>query len=112
MKKQAFFGLVFGSWMIGVFLICLFPPIPDYGIVHQTSGHICLDSAPEFHLRNTFQTGSSKVPVANRFLDSNFGFLLDSERLPSSETAVAPISTQISPLFDVRILFQMYFETT
>lgn len=112
MKKQAFFGLVFGSWILGIFLICIFPPIPDYAPVDHQSGYFSQDLAPEFHLRNTSQCPSFQLNLGDRFLSVPFEFQFQSSSTPFDTRASEPVVDQIPSFFDTRILFEVYFETT
>ena len=111
MKKQLFFGVLFCSWILGVSLICLFPPIPDYKVVNQESGFVTQDSTPELHLRNTSRASFSQPDLGMELIGifSDFRFLSDLEPLFRFESSQVP--EQISSFFDSKILFRAFFET-
>lgn len=112
MKKQAFFGLVFGSWILGIFLICIFPPIPDYAPDDHQSSYFSQDLAPEFHLRNTSQNPSFQLNLGDRFLSSPFEFQFNCSLISFNTGISEPVIDEIPSLFDTKILFEVYFETT
>jgi len=112
MKKQAFFGLVFGSWILGIFLICIFPPVPDYVPADHQSSYFSQDTVPEFHLRSASQAQSFQLNLGDRVLSIPFEFQFSFSPTPFGARVSEPVIDQIPSFFDTRILFEVYFETT
>jgi len=111
MNKQAFFGILFCSWILGVSLICLFPPIPDYKVTDQNSGFLSQDSTPELYLRNSSRASISQLDFGIELIGwvSDFRFITDPQLVFSFELSKAPY--QIASFFDAKILFRAFFET-
>jgi hypothetical protein len=111
MKKQVFFGLMLAAWIAGIFLICIFPPVSDFQIADEHTGHLSSDTVPEFHLRNSFPSGSIQVDLSLKFLDSAFGFRYNPEVRLLGSISAEQAPSQLSSHFDTIILFQAFFET-
>lgn len=111
MKKRVFFGFLFCSWILGVSLICLFPPIPDYKVADQESGYLSQDSTPELHLRNTSRADFSQLDLGTAMggLVSDFQFNSVRKLLFDFGSIRAPF--EIQSFFDTKILFRPFFET-
>lgn len=111
MKKQILFKVLFLSWLSGIFLICLFPPIPDFQLEHEGESFISQDSLPEFHQRNTSQSKVFQVDLGFE-LQGDLPFRLSGfQSLHSNFDIVKQVLRQIYPLFNVRVLFKAFFET-
>lgn len=103
--------LLFSSWILGISLICLFPPIPEYHTSEHNTGNLSQDSFPEIHQRNSSQTGLFVLDFAFQGVDAtveyentqNFRFCLLSNSIGSF--------AQIPALFNAWILFEAFFET-
>lgn len=111
MKKQVFFGLMLTSWILGIFLICIFPPVPDFKDADAHTGYLSVDSLPEFHLRSSFPAGSIQADLSLKFLDSAFEFRFNPGLKFLRSVPAEPAPLQLSSRFDTKILFQAFFET-
>ncbi|OOG71118.1 hypothetical protein B0E43_17520 [Algoriphagus sp. A40] len=111
MKKQVFFGLLICSWILGVSLICLFPPIPDYKVADQESGYLSQDSTPELHLRNTFRSGFSTLDLGIELVGLFFEFQFKSVLKPLIAIGTLKAPFEIQSFFDTKILFRPFFDT-
>jgi hypothetical protein len=111
MNKQVLFALLFSCWTLGIFLICLFPPIPDYQIESQNSEYLCTDSIPELYQRNSGQLGVLQfdLGVEMLVLPSDFRSKLY-PRLSAALDLNHDIS-EVSSFFDTKLIFQAFFET-
>jgi hypothetical protein len=111
MNKKSFFAVLFTSWIFGISLICLFPPVPDYHVPDQNSGHLSQDAFPEIHQRNASQTGLFKLDFGSELVGSLVEFKsFQNFRFSSVADSISSFS-QISALFNTWILFKAFFET-
>ncbi|MBN7810596.1 hypothetical protein J0A68_06505 [Algoriphagus sp. H41] len=112
MKKQAFFGFVLAGWILGVFLICMFPPVADYQVIQPSAGYLGQDTLPELHMRSSAQTLSlvqaewmKQLPGEVIVFEAGAVQVLDPELVSPGQ------DEHTSPLFDAKVLFQPFFET-
>jgi hypothetical protein len=110
MKEKALVGLLLSCWIIGVCLICLFPPVPDVQISHPESAYLSEDSVPELHLRNTPRAAYIQVVTGAQSVASVFEYSFDSELALLDPLGLAPTFIQTFSLFDTKILFRLFFE--
>lgn len=111
MKRPHIFALLFSSWIIGIALICLFPPVPDYDTIDGNSGCLSQDSFPEIHQRSVSQTAAFDLEFGVEFDDSFFDFKSELKlRFFSRVDSLNPL-TQLSSRFNSLILFKAFFET-
>lgn len=110
MNKQSLFALLFSSWIFGISLICLFPPIPDYHAVEQQESYLSQDTAPEIHQR----ISSHSILQMDFGVDFQ-GFIQESSFTSSIKFLLKVDSKRtfqtIPSSFDTRILFKAFFET-
>jgi hypothetical protein len=111
MKKQVLFTLLFLSWLVGLSLICRFPPIPDYQISSQNSGAVCQDAFPELHQRNTSLSGDSHFFLGMELLgslaDFQFDFKVKESYLVENKLNLNPTAS----FFNTIQLLEAFFET-
>lgn len=111
MKKQALFTLLFLSWVVGLSLICRFPPIPDYHVSDQNSGSISQDAFPELHQRNTSLTGISQIYLGMELqglaADFQFNFKVKESSLFENKLNLYPTAS----FFNTILLLEAFFET-
>ncbi|WP_332914403.1 hypothetical protein [Algoriphagus boritolerans] len=74
MNNQVCFTLLFLSWIAGLSLICLFPPIPDYQIDGDGSGSISQEGIPELNQRATSLTSTFPIDFHSEASGLNSGF--------------------------------------
>jgi len=112
MKRSLSVLLLVTAWVVGVSLICLFPPASDFSTEEINQGCVSQDSLPKLNLKNSNRTRTIvefgelteiqvKAPGAS---DSN-----------SIQPLLLPWSAQplidIELVFDFRMLFRKFFET-
>lgn len=111
MNKNFLFTLLFLSWIAGLSLICVFPPIPDYQVDGESSGSISQDVLPELHQRNNSLVGIFQLELGIELMgiasDFDFNSGIDFEFLPVKGDCFA----QITSHFNTRLLFKAFFET-
>lgn len=111
MQRPFLFALLFSSWIIGITLICLFPPVPDYDTIDEKSSYLSQDSFPEIHQRNAAQESGFQLDYGFEFSDSSVDFKIDQVlSLYKGADAVGSLS-QVSSFFNTWILFKAFFET-
>lgn len=111
MIKKSLFTLLFSSWIFGISLICLFPPVPDYHSPDHNSGYLSQDAFPEIHQRNVSQTGLVELDLELDYFDSLVEFRGDYDlRFIFGIDSQSPF-TEISTFFNTWILFKAFFET-
>lgn len=104
--------LILSSWICGLSLICLFPPVADFYQTDQETGAVSPEAGPELHLKNT-----SRNRAALQF----DGFLDIQSRIPEVDefTFLRTEGVQLEgnaakvaeSLFDTLTLFMQFFET-
>lgn len=111
MNKQSVFAILFSSWIFGITLICLFPPIPDFSFSDHDSAYLSQDELPELNQRNSIQSYFFHLDSGLEFIGSGFDFQLK------------PILQQLlflnkgngrlnpSSYFNTILLFKAFFET-
>ncbi len=111
MKRQLFFLILLSSWICGVSLICLFPPVSDFSKADIESGCINKESVPELNLKNSSRNrsvlqldGFSDIQIL--ISDFGEGSFLRLEILPIAGQA-AGLSESF---FDVKMIFRQFFE--
>lgn len=111
MNKKSFFAVLFTSWIFGISLICLFPPIPDYHAPDQNSGYLSQDAFPEIHQRNVSQTVIIELGFGFDFFNSLVEYKGDHDlRFIFGIDSQSPF-TEIPTFFNTWILFEAFFET-
>lgn len=111
MKKQLLFTLLFLSWISGLFLICLFPPIPDYQVEGKSSGSISQDVLPELNQRNISLAGISQIEMGIEFLELVSRSGCNQEMKPFFRLKKEGFLIQTPFFFNTRLLFKAFFET-
>jgi hypothetical protein len=111
MKKQVIFSFLFLSWISGISLTCLFPPVPDYQSSERNSSFLSIDASPEMHqiLNPSFGVSFGELGInISDFVQKDF-FILNR----AFDLLIESIckSAEICSLFDSRILLAPFFET-
>jgi hypothetical protein len=112
MRRQLSFFLLLSSWICGVFLICLFPPVSDFSQNELESGLINQELAPELTLKNSSRSRSSFQ--IGQFVDLEFfvsdSILVSFDPLVPLTLSANSIIPQESPT-SFRLFFRLFFET-
>jgi hypothetical protein len=111
MKKQALFTVLLLSWIVGLSLICRFPPIPDFRVNEQNSGSISQDAFPELHQRNTSLTGIPQIDLGTELQGSIVDFQII---IPVKEGSLFESKLNLNPttsFFNTILLLEAFFET-
>jgi hypothetical protein len=111
MKKQSVFPLLLCSWIFGVSLICLFPPVPDYDSLGQESGSLSQESFPEIHQINTFPSSFFQLDHGYDFFGSLPDLIIDRGFRYFQITDYLRLTSQIPPFFNSWNLLKAFFET-
>lgn len=111
MNKQVLFSILFLSWIAGISLICMFPPIPDYQVDGKDSGSISQDVLPELHQRNTSVASTSQVDLAIELLGLASDFYFNPQIYFLFLSVNWDCFIQIASFFNTRLLFKAFFET-
>lgn len=112
MTRQFSFFVLLSSWICGLFLICLFPPVSGFSQTELESGLINQELAPELTLKNSSRSRSG-FPIGP-FVDLDF-FISDSvlvkfDRFVSLTITANSIIPQES-VANSRLFFRLFFET-
>lgn len=111
MNKQSLFTLLFSSWIFGISLICLFPPIPDYSYSENALGYLSQDEIPEINQRNSIQSYFFHLDSGFEFLESEFDFNFKQRLHQSLFLNKENDRLHASSYFNTILLFKAFFET-
>ncbi|WP_147392265.1 hypothetical protein [Algoriphagus lacus] len=103
--------LLLSSWILGISLICLFPPVSDYSPSDLDTGCITKECLPELNLKNSSR---SRVAInLDGFMDFQ-SLTFDPWTPVFGSTEVLQVVFQrgvfAETFFDVKIYFRKFFE--
>lgn len=111
MKRRLFFLLILSSWICGLSLICLFPPVSDFSQTDQETGAVSPESSPELHLKNSSRNRA--VLHFDGFLDIQ-GLIPEVDEFTFLRTEGVKLVGNVAKVashFDTLTLFMQFFET-
>ncbi len=111
MNRQSIFALLFSSWIFGISLICLFPPIPDYSYSENALGYLSQDEIPELNQRNSIQSYFSSFESELEFVSFEFDFQFNQILHQSLFLNKENDRLHASSYFNTILLFKAFFET-
>ena len=111
MKKQVIFSFLFLSWISGISLVCIFPPVPDYQSGERNSSFLTIDANPEVHQILNPSYGVSFGEQGINLSDFVQKDLFQLDRVLDLLMESIGKSAEICSLFDSRILLAPFFET-
>jgi hypothetical protein len=111
MKKQVICSLLILSWISGISLTCIFPPVPDFQANTKSSSFLSVDASPEVYQisnPNFRSTHGDQGFSLLSFLVGNSGFQSRGRIKVFNSTGGLD---EIPSLFDTKILIEAFFET-
>lgn len=111
MNKQSIFTLLFSSWIFGISLICLFPPIPDYSYSENDPSYLSQDELPELNQRNSIHSYFIHLDSGLEFIESEFD--LQFKQILHQSFFLNKKIDRLHPssYFNTFLLFKAFFET-